>query len=157
QVENGVVDLYFMETNYQLADILTKALPRERFEYLLPRLGMKSMIPETLKRLQEGEDELQPGSHSKERLSSYRQLFLTTVLSCLGSSKEAKEPNLQISVDTLHNTNVFRALTADVPSSVTKTTDTTSTLLPPPPPLQKPTVHRDIWEKVKDQKSRMRH
>ncbi|GKF26466.1 hypothetical protein Tco_0082360 [Tanacetum coccineum] len=30
QVENGVVELYFVETNYQLADILTKALPRER-------------------------------------------------------------------------------------------------------------------------------
>ncbi|GJR32690.1 hypothetical protein Tco_1108922 [Tanacetum coccineum] len=40
---------------------------------------------------------------------------------------------------------------ADVPSSVTVTTDTTSTLPPPPPPLQKPTGHRDIWEKVKDQ------
>ncbi|GJZ41760.1 retrovirus-related pol polyprotein from transposon TNT 1-94 [Tanacetum coccineum] len=110
QVENKVVELYFVETNYQLADILTKALPRERFEFLLPCLGMK-------------------------------------MLSCLGSSKEAKEPNLQISVDTLHNTNFFRALTAsaDVPSSVTETTDTTSTLQPPPPPLQKPTVHRDIW------------
>ncbi|GKC38211.1 retrovirus-related pol polyprotein from transposon TNT 1-94 [Tanacetum coccineum] len=43
QVENRVVELYFVETNYQLADILTKALPRERFEFLLPRLGMKSM------------------------------------------------------------------------------------------------------------------
>ncbi|GJW94012.1 retrovirus-related pol polyprotein from transposon TNT 1-94 [Tanacetum coccineum] len=54
---------------------------------------------------------------------------------------------------------IFRALTAsaDVPSSVTETTDTTSTLPPPPPPLQKPTGHRDIWEKVKDQKSRMHH
>ncbi|GJU30682.1 retrovirus-related pol polyprotein from transposon TNT 1-94 [Tanacetum coccineum] len=57
QVKNGVVELYFVETNYQLADILTKALPRERFEFLLPRLGMKSMTPESLKRLQEGEDE----------------------------------------------------------------------------------------------------
>ncbi|GKE36310.1 hypothetical protein Tco_1459715 [Tanacetum coccineum] len=57
QVENRVVKLYFVETNYQLADILTKALPRERFEFLLPRLGMKSMTPETLRRLQEGEDE----------------------------------------------------------------------------------------------------
>ncbi|GKB73647.1 retrovirus-related pol polyprotein from transposon TNT 1-94 [Tanacetum coccineum] len=57
QVENRVVELYFVETNYQLADILTKALPRERFEFLLPRLGMKSLTPETLKCLQEGEDE----------------------------------------------------------------------------------------------------
>ncbi|GJZ72836.1 hypothetical protein Tco_0636982 [Tanacetum coccineum] len=57
QVENGVVDLYFVETNYQLAYILKKALPRERFKFLLPRLGMKSLTLETLKRLQEGEDE----------------------------------------------------------------------------------------------------
>ncbi|GKA25277.1 hypothetical protein Tco_0711386 [Tanacetum coccineum] len=57
QVENRVVELYFVETNYQLADILTKALPRERFEFLLPCLGMKSLTPETLRRLQEGEDE----------------------------------------------------------------------------------------------------
>ncbi|GJZ27595.1 integrase, catalytic region, zinc finger, CCHC-type containing protein [Tanacetum coccineum] len=57
QVENGVVELYFVTTDYQLADIFTKALPRERFEFLLPRLGMKSMSLKTLKRLQDGEDE----------------------------------------------------------------------------------------------------
>ncbi|GJX52915.1 hypothetical protein Tco_0281284 [Tanacetum coccineum] len=38
QVEKGVVELYFVTTDYQLADIFTKALPRERFEFLLPRL-----------------------------------------------------------------------------------------------------------------------
>ncbi|GJX30577.1 hypothetical protein Tco_0238656 [Tanacetum coccineum] len=38
QVEKGVVELYFMTTDYQLADIFTKALPRERFEFLLPPL-----------------------------------------------------------------------------------------------------------------------
>ncbi|GJS85173.1 retrovirus-related pol polyprotein from transposon TNT 1-94 [Tanacetum coccineum] len=57
QVKNGVVELYFVTTDYQLADIFTKALPRERFEFLLPRLGMKSMSPETLKRLQDGEED----------------------------------------------------------------------------------------------------
>ncbi|GJS03945.1 hypothetical protein Tco_0320453 [Tanacetum coccineum] len=57
QVENRVVELYFMETNYQLADILTQDYQRDRFEFLLPRLGMKSLTPETLRRLQEGEDE----------------------------------------------------------------------------------------------------
>ncbi|GJS70298.1 retrovirus-related pol polyprotein from transposon TNT 1-94 [Tanacetum coccineum] len=55
QVDKGVVELYFVTTDYQLADIFTKALPRDRFEFLLPRLGMKSMTLETLKRLQEGE------------------------------------------------------------------------------------------------------
>ncbi|GJW26403.1 integrase, catalytic region, zinc finger, CCHC-type containing protein [Tanacetum coccineum] len=36
---------------YQLADIFTKALPRERFATLLPLLGVKQMSPETLKEL----------------------------------------------------------------------------------------------------------
>nr|GEX01544.1 integrase, catalytic region, zinc finger, CCHC-type, peptidase aspartic, catalytic [Tanacetum cinerariifolium] len=38
QVKNGVVKLYFMTTDYQLAGIFTKALPRE-FEFLFSRLG----------------------------------------------------------------------------------------------------------------------
>ncbi|GJY33682.1 retrovirus-related pol polyprotein from transposon TNT 1-94 [Tanacetum coccineum] len=53
-VENGVVELYFMTTDYQL---FIKALPRERFKFLLPRLGMKSMSSKTLKCLQEEKDE----------------------------------------------------------------------------------------------------
>ncbi|GKC21078.1 hypothetical protein Tco_1023228 [Tanacetum coccineum] len=57
RVEKGVVELYFVTTDYQLANIFTKALPRERFKFLLPRLGMKSMSPNTPKRLQDGEDE----------------------------------------------------------------------------------------------------
>nr|GEZ59596.1 retrovirus-related Pol polyprotein from transposon TNT 1-94 [Tanacetum cinerariifolium] len=57
QVERGVVELYFVWTDYQLADIFTKVLPRQRFEFILPRLGVKSMSPTTLKRLQEEEGE----------------------------------------------------------------------------------------------------
>nr|GEW49362.1 retrovirus-related Pol polyprotein from transposon TNT 1-94 [Tanacetum cinerariifolium] len=55
QVERVVVELYLVSTDYQLADIFTKALPRQRFEFILPRLGMKSMSPTTLKHLQEEE------------------------------------------------------------------------------------------------------
>nr|GEU40876.1 hypothetical protein [Tanacetum cinerariifolium] len=44
QVEKGVVELYFVTTDYQLTDIFTKALPRERFEFLLSRLGMKNTM-----------------------------------------------------------------------------------------------------------------
>ncbi|GKC56814.1 hypothetical protein Tco_1084412, partial [Tanacetum coccineum] len=99
KVEKGVVELYFVRTEYQLADIFTKALLRVRFEFIRPQLGMRSLTPESLKRLQEELNEALIAS-------------------------------------------------ADVPSSVTETIDTTSTLPPPPPPLQKPTGHRDIWEKV---------
>nr|GEX40912.1 hypothetical protein [Tanacetum cinerariifolium] len=57
QVKRGVIELYFVTTNYQLADIFTKALPRQRFEFILPRLGMNSMSLTTLKRLQVEEGE----------------------------------------------------------------------------------------------------
>ncbi|GJZ52193.1 hypothetical protein Tco_0606708 [Tanacetum coccineum] len=57
QVENGIVELYFVQKEYQLANIFTKPLPRERFNFLMKKLGMRSMSSETLKRLTEEEDE----------------------------------------------------------------------------------------------------
>ncbi|GJW06606.1 hypothetical protein Tco_1569029 [Tanacetum coccineum] len=39
QVKNGIVELYFVRTEYQLADIFTKPLPRERFNFLIEKLG----------------------------------------------------------------------------------------------------------------------
>ncbi|GJV56493.1 hypothetical protein Tco_1457498 [Tanacetum coccineum] len=57
QVENGVVELYFVRTEYQLADILTKALPKERFEFLIEKLGMKSISSKALKTLIEETEE----------------------------------------------------------------------------------------------------
>nr|GFC49236.1 retrovirus-related Pol polyprotein from transposon TNT 1-94 [Tanacetum cinerariifolium] len=55
-VENGVVELYFVQTEYQLADIFTKPFPREKFNFLIEKLGMRSMSLKTLKRLTEEED-----------------------------------------------------------------------------------------------------
>ncbi|GKC78802.1 hypothetical protein Tco_1129576 [Tanacetum coccineum] len=57
QVENGVVELYFVRTKYQLADIFTKALGRERLDLLINKHGMRSMSPDTLKMLAEEEEE----------------------------------------------------------------------------------------------------
>nr|GEZ13157.1 hypothetical protein [Tanacetum cinerariifolium] len=57
QVENGIVELYFVWMEYQLADIFTKPLPRERFNFLIEKLGMRSMSPELLKHLTEEQDE----------------------------------------------------------------------------------------------------
>ncbi|GJS11147.1 hypothetical protein Tco_0367943 [Tanacetum coccineum] len=57
QVENGVVDLYFVITECQLADIFTKALCRERIEFLIDKLEMRSFTPETLKELADEAEE----------------------------------------------------------------------------------------------------
>ncbi|GJT80634.1 hypothetical protein Tco_1054976 [Tanacetum coccineum] len=48
QVENGIIDLYFIRTEYQLADMFTKALPEERFQYLVRRMGMRCLTPAEL-------------------------------------------------------------------------------------------------------------
>ncbi|GKD12013.1 retrovirus-related pol polyprotein from transposon TNT 1-94 [Tanacetum coccineum] len=50
-VEKGTIELYFAGTDYQLADLFTKALPRERFEYLVHMIGMRCMTPTELERL----------------------------------------------------------------------------------------------------------
>ncbi|GJU90885.1 hypothetical protein Tco_1303308 [Tanacetum coccineum] len=50
-VEKGTVELYFVETKYQLADLFTKAIPKERFEYLVYRIGMRCMTPTQLESL----------------------------------------------------------------------------------------------------------
>ncbi|GJR15518.1 hypothetical protein Tco_0798170 [Tanacetum coccineum] len=119
--EQRVVELYFVETNYQLTDILTKALPRERFEFLLPWLGMKSLTPETLRRLQEGEDNTmaeqnvptQPPTRTDEQIVPRSQWLIIGKSNLLfNAQKIQKNPIFQISVDILSNTNFFRAFTA---------------------------------------------
>nr|GFC01691.1 retrotransposon protein, putative, unclassified [Tanacetum cinerariifolium] len=43
KVEKGNVELFFVGTEYQLADLFTKALPVDRFKYLVRRLGMRCL------------------------------------------------------------------------------------------------------------------
>nr|GEY35955.1 hypothetical protein [Tanacetum cinerariifolium] len=48
KVEKGIVELFFVRTEYQLADLFTTALPEERFKYLVRRLYMRCLTPEEL-------------------------------------------------------------------------------------------------------------
>ncbi|GKF04782.1 hypothetical protein Tco_0035450 [Tanacetum coccineum] len=57
EVKNGIVELYFVRTEYQLADIFTKPLPREIFNFLIEKLDMRSMSLEMLKCLAEETNE----------------------------------------------------------------------------------------------------
>ncbi|GKA40528.1 hypothetical protein Tco_0733121 [Tanacetum coccineum] len=56
QVENGIIELYFVRTEYQLADMFTKALPEDRFKYLVRRIGMRCLTPADLEFLEEVKD-----------------------------------------------------------------------------------------------------
>ncbi|GJU54792.1 retrovirus-related pol polyprotein from transposon TNT 1-94 [Tanacetum coccineum] len=50
-VEKGTIELYIVGIEYQLPGLFTKALPRERFEYLVHKIGMRCMTPTELERL----------------------------------------------------------------------------------------------------------
>nr|GEX47982.1 retrovirus-related Pol polyprotein from transposon TNT 1-94 [Tanacetum cinerariifolium] len=50
-VEKGMIELYFVKTDYQLVEIFTKALSADRFNYLVRRLGMRSLSPKELEHL----------------------------------------------------------------------------------------------------------
>ncbi|GJU61178.1 retrovirus-related pol polyprotein from transposon TNT 1-94 [Tanacetum coccineum] len=48
QVEKGIVKLFFVGTENQLADLFTNALSEDRFKYLVRRLGMRCLTPDEL-------------------------------------------------------------------------------------------------------------
>nr|GEU85044.1 hypothetical protein [Tanacetum cinerariifolium] len=48
QVENGIIELYFVRTEYQLADMFTKALPEDRFKYLVRQIASSRDHPPIL-------------------------------------------------------------------------------------------------------------
>nr|GEZ14760.1 putative reverse transcriptase domain-containing protein [Tanacetum cinerariifolium] len=51
KVKKGIVELFFVGTQYQLADLFTKALPVEGFQYLVRRLGVKVAYTERFNEL----------------------------------------------------------------------------------------------------------
>nr|GEU56924.1 copia protein [Tanacetum cinerariifolium] len=48
QVENGIIELYLVRIEYQLADMFTKALPDDRFKYPVRRIGIRCLTPAEL-------------------------------------------------------------------------------------------------------------
>ncbi|GJW05076.1 hypothetical protein Tco_1563932 [Tanacetum coccineum] len=123
QVENGVVELYFVRTEYQLADIFTKTLPRERLDFLIKKLVMQSMSPETLKRLAEEEEEIinpqdiQQVAACDEKWASFTErVKISSTNLRLETTVPQKEETFQVVIDLIKNSTCFKAFTifADV-------------------------------------------
>ncbi|GJZ12348.1 retrovirus-related pol polyprotein from transposon TNT 1-94 [Tanacetum coccineum] len=107
QVENGIVELYFVRTEYQLADIFTKPLPRERFNFLIEKLGMRSMSPETLKRLAEETDEIKNTTQAQQKA-------LDDALVALADRLEFGKCNMRLKTDIKPKKATFQMATVSV-------------------------------------------
>nr|GEV22337.1 retrovirus-related Pol polyprotein from transposon TNT 1-94 [Tanacetum cinerariifolium] len=122
KVKNEVIELYFVNTEYQLADLFTKALGRDRIEFLINKLGMKSFTPETLKQLTDEVDETmdttidQQVAMEEAFVPHTHRLRIGRSNFCLLSNISSKESTLQLVYDVLRLTPFFKAflVTADV-------------------------------------------
>nr|GFC37560.1 retrovirus-related Pol polyprotein from transposon TNT 1-94 [Tanacetum cinerariifolium] len=47
-VKKGIVELFFVRTEYQLTDLCTKALSEDIFKYLVRRISMRCLTPKEL-------------------------------------------------------------------------------------------------------------
>ncbi|GKB56122.1 hypothetical protein Tco_0912308 [Tanacetum coccineum] len=50
-VKKGIVELFFVKTEYQLPNLFTKALLEDRFKYFVKQLGMRCLTPAELETL----------------------------------------------------------------------------------------------------------
>ncbi|GKA69332.1 hypothetical protein Tco_0775396 [Tanacetum coccineum] len=117
QVEKGVVELYFVTTDYQLANIFTKALPRERF---LAKVTLKlrsislddALVIGIDKMVDENVPASAPIRFDDQILPFAAWVPIGKSNFVLNLQKKQKNTIFQISLDILQNTNFFRAFTA---------------------------------------------
>ncbi|GJZ82753.1 retrovirus-related pol polyprotein from transposon TNT 1-94 [Tanacetum coccineum] len=67
QVENGIVELYFVRTEYQLAGIFTKSLPRERFNFFNDKVGNEKHVSKNVETSGRGNGQVMVDTRIKGR------------------------------------------------------------------------------------------
>ncbi|GJT61501.1 hypothetical protein Tco_1005034 [Tanacetum coccineum] len=107
QVENGIVELYFVRTEYQLADIFTKPLPRERFNFLIEKLG-KIINPQ---------EKQQVAARDDKWVTFFERVKISSTNIRLETNVPQKEETFQVVIVLIKNSACFKAFTisADVP------------------------------------------
>ncbi|GJW65388.1 retrovirus-related pol polyprotein from transposon TNT 1-94 [Tanacetum coccineum] len=82
-VERGTVEIYFVGTEYQLADLFTKALPKERFEYLVHRIVI--IMAQQQQAADVHPDELCPPNKRYDLMDANKKVDLENVIAALAS------------------------------------------------------------------------
>ncbi|GJU72086.1 hypothetical protein Tco_1263491 [Tanacetum coccineum] len=83
-VERGTMEIYFVGTEYQLADLFTKALPKERFEYLVHRIVI--IMAQRQQAADVHQDELCPPNKRYDIMDANKKVDLENV-QCPSESK----------------------------------------------------------------------
>nr|GEW73210.1 ribonuclease H-like domain-containing protein [Tanacetum cinerariifolium] len=111
KVKKGIVELFFVGTEYQLADLFTKALPEERFKYLVRRL--ETMADININDPAGQATAMAPPVRTDDQiLPRIRWVPIGKSNSYLDLEKSQSNPIYKIAVDLLKHTNFFRAFTA---------------------------------------------
>nr|GEU46049.1 copia protein [Tanacetum cinerariifolium] len=113
QVEKGLVELYFVMIDYQLADIFTKALPKERFEFLLSRLETMADVNLNVNVPAKQAPSVAPPTRTDDQiLPRSRWVPVGKSNRYLDVEKSQSNPIYKIVVDILKHTKLFRAFIA---------------------------------------------
>nr|GEV52709.1 retrovirus-related Pol polyprotein from transposon TNT 1-94 [Tanacetum cinerariifolium] len=136
QVEKGVVELFFMTTDYQLVDIFTKALPRERFEFLLPQHNMKNTmadmnIPANDAPAEQAHAIAPPTRTDHQIFPSSNWVPISKSNYVLDVQKSQRNPIFLIVVVILKNTNFFSSDILRDALDITPTNDNNPFVAPP--------------------------
>nr|GEY25978.1 hypothetical protein [Tanacetum cinerariifolium] len=106
QVEKDVVELYFLTTDYQLSDIFTKALPRERFEFLLPRLD--TMADVNVNAPADQAHAMAPPTCTDDQILPHiRWVLIGKSICYLDVEKSQSNPIYKIAITPVNNNNAF--------------------------------------------------
>nr|GEU46268.1 hypothetical protein [Tanacetum cinerariifolium] len=100
QVENGILELYFVWTEYQLADIFTKPFLRERFNFLIEKL-----------------EKQQVAARDDKWVPFFEIVKISSTNIKLETTAPQKEETFQVVIDLIKNSTCFKAFTVstDVP------------------------------------------
>ncbi|GJY76764.1 hypothetical protein Tco_0481880 [Tanacetum coccineum] len=105
-VERGTVEIYFVGTEYQLADLFTKALPKERFEYLVHRIVI--IMAQRQQAADVHQDDLCPPNKRYDLMDANKKIDLEN-LQCPSKSK------ILMNIITNHSLRFSIAASASVP------------------------------------------
>ncbi|GJU79073.1 retrovirus-related pol polyprotein from transposon TNT 1-94 [Tanacetum coccineum] len=96
-VEKGTVELYSVVTEYQLADLFTKALTKECFEYLVHRIAMRFIMAQLQQQRDVPQDQLCPPNKRFNLMDANKKFDLVNP-QCPNESKILANINQQPSI-----------------------------------------------------------